>query len=151
VAQPSIFAVNTTVGVIALVQLDVSVPTGTGGIDVTLDNTTSEILNDDELNTEVDAGNIVLKIDGAANLTAVQSQIYMRSDGTLQNNVTTTAPGVGDDGVAGYTPRSIWIDTVGGAAYINLANGTGTAVWNIFAFGTGYADPNNILAVQVYS
>ena len=100
-AQPSIFAVNTTGSPITLDQLGVVVPTGATGISVVTDNTTSEVLNDDELNTEVDAGNITLKIDGGVTLTASQSQVFMRQDGTLKNNVTTTSPAVTDDQTQG--------------------------------------------------
>lgn len=59
-----------------------------------------------------------------------------RLDGTsylyhfpLNNLQASAAPGVSDDGTAGYAPGSMWVDKTGEDAYICIRSTTGAAVW----------------------
>ena len=152
-AQPVILAVNTTGSPIDLDQLGVTVPS-LGSADVTVDNTTAEVLNDDELDTAVNAGDITLTVDTEV-LSPASSRVYMRQrafyDGALKNVTAIAGPGVGNDNTQGYGVGSLWIDIIAGDLYFLFDAATGVAFWKQIATGSGYNDVNNILANQVFS
>jgi len=56
------------------------------------------------------------------------------------NLAATTAPGVSDDGVAGYGIGSVWIDTTGDKSYLCVDASTGAAVWNDLTASTAVND-----------
>lgn len=49
----------------------------------------------------------------------------------LSNLQASTAPGVNDDGIAGYAPGSLWIDKTNENAYICIRSTPGAAVWKL--------------------
>lgn len=49
--------------------------------------------------------------------------------GGLDNFVATTGPTVNDDSADGYGPGSLWVDTTGESAYINVNATVGSSVW----------------------
>ena len=56
-----------------------------------------------------------------------------RTTGQLDNFAATTAPGVSDDGVAGYGIGSIWVNVTSDLAYVCVDISTGAAVWDLMA------------------
>jgi len=61
--------------------------------------------------------------------------LNINTDGTLNKYDATAPPGVSDDGVAGYSVGSHWIDVTGDEAYIAVDVTTGAAVWrNVSTF-----------------
>ena len=157
-AQPVIVAANTTGSPIDLDQLDVTVAADPGTADLTVDNTTSEVLNDEDLLAEVEAGNLTLTID-TVDLTSEQSKVFLKyrnfQDGALNNTTATTNPGTGDDEDDGYAVGSVWTNVTLDTAFICVDASSGAAVWISIdasgAVGIGYNDENNILANQVFS
>jgi hypothetical protein len=87
-ANPTIQFDNTTVSAITLGQLGIVVP-GSGSYMATDDVLVSDIINDPELNTFVDGGDITLTVDAVA-LTEEQSKAYVGYDRYLDNNSATT-------------------------------------------------------------
>lgn len=54
------------------------------------------------------------------------------------NTAASTDPGVSDDNTAGYSVRSIWINTATGGVFIARAVGTGAAVWMRMAISADF-------------
>jgi hypothetical protein len=56
----------------------------------------------------------------------------------LTNNFAATVdPTVSNDGTQGYTPGSVWINTVDGRSFLMQSNATGAAVWTLDNQGQG--------------
>jgi len=47
-----------------------------------------------------------------------------------KQNITNIDPTIGDDVTAGYSPGSIWINSVSSTSFINISANAGTAVWH---------------------
>jgi hypothetical protein len=140
-ANPVIILNNTTVSDIVLTQLGPTVP-GSGSITVTGNPgnvLVDEVINDPQLNTLVDAGDITLTVDGVA-LTENQSKAYVGYSRHLENDSATTSPTVNDDADAGYSVGSLWLNVTGDTAYICVDATNNAAVWlpigGASAFGT---------------
>jgi len=115
---PTIILDNTTASDIVLRQLAVTVP-ASGSYTVSDFNSPSEILNDEELQTALDAGDITVTYMAVV-LTLEQSKALIQPITALdiKHNLTAVVPpGVGDDDAAGYSVGSNWIDTVGESAF----------------------------------
>jgi hypothetical protein len=129
-ANPTIQLDNATASAIVLVQLGVTVP-GSGNIIVTVnpDNVlVNEVINDPELNTFIDAGDITLTVDAVA-LTDEQSIAYVNYDRMKAELNGTVGPTVNDDADAGYRVSSMWIDTTADTAYVCVDATNNAAVW----------------------
>ncbi|NRA75124.1 MAG: hypothetical protein HRU16_04215 [Planctomycetes bacterium] len=130
-ALPTIILDNTTGSAIELKQLAVIVP-ASGSVTVSDFDSPSEVLNDKELQTALDAGDITVTYMAVV-LTLEQSKALIQPITALdiKHNLTALVPpGVGDDDAAGYSVGSNWIDTVGGSAYQCLDDATGAANWS---------------------
>jgi len=127
---PTIILDNTTASDIVLRQLAVTVP-ASGSYTVSDFNSPSEILNDEELQTALDAGDITVTYMAVV-LTLEQSKALIQPITALdiKHNLTAVVPpGVGDDDAAGYSVGSNWIDTVGESAFQCVDDTTGAAIW----------------------
>ena len=126
-ANPSITLDNSTASPITLAQLGLLVP-GSGSILATDSVLVNEVINDPELNTFIDSGDITLTVDAVA-LTEEQSKAYVGYDRIKVNNAATIGPTVNDDADAGYRVGSTWIDTTSDSAYVCVDATNNTAVW----------------------
>jgi hypothetical protein len=127
---PTIVLDNTTTSDIVLRQLGVTVP-ASGSYTVSDFNSPSAILNDEQLQTALDAGDITVTYMADV-LTSEQSRALIQPITALDikhNLMALAPPGVGDDDVAGYSVGSNWIDTVGGSAFQCVDDTTGAANW----------------------
>jgi hypothetical protein len=141
-ANPTIQLDNSTVSLIALVQLGIDVP-ASGSIIVTVNPDSArvdEIINDPELNVFIDAGDITLTVDAAV-LTPAQSKAYVGYSRVQANHTATTAPGVNDDADAGYSAGSSWTDTSTDTAYICVAETNNGAVWVSIGGAAAFGSP----------
>lgn len=136
-AQPTITLVNLTAGDIALEQLAITVPASDSFVVSNFD-TAGEVLNDDELQVEFDAGNLRVDITGGGLSSADTTKTLEQSKSLIKpihdldvkcNLAGTTAPVATDDEDSGYSVGSIWIDTTGDAAYICVDATSTAAVW----------------------
>ena len=144
-ALPTITLVNLTAGDIVLTQLAVTVPASSSEI-VSDFNLTDEILNDEELQTELGIGNLRIDITGGGlsssdttkTLEQSRSLIKPLHDLDIKHNLAgAVAPVATDDEDAGYSVGSIWVDEVGDAAYICVDATSTAAIWD--AMGGGAA------------
>lgn len=129
-ANPVIQLDNSTVTAIVLAQLGVTVP-GSGNIIVTGNPDSvlvNEVINDPQLNTFVDAGDITFTVDAVA-LTSEQSKAYVGYNRLKANLSAAIAPTVNDDADAGYRVGSTWIDTTADTVYVCVDATNNTAVW----------------------
>jgi hypothetical protein len=131
-ALPTIVLNNATGSAIELKQLAVIVP-ASGSVTVSDYDTPAEVLNDEELQVELDAGNITVTFQGAA-LTSEQSKALIQPITALdiKHNLTAVVipdPATDDD-VAGYSVGSQWINTATRDVFLCVDNTTGAAVWN---------------------
>lgn len=136
-ALPTITLFNLTVGDIELVQLAVTVP-GSGNEVVSDFNFTDEILNDEQLQTELGAGNLRIDLSGGGlssgdttkTLEQSKSIIKPLHDLDIKHNLAgAVAPIVTDDEDAGYSVGSLWVDEVAGTYYFCSDAAAGAAVW----------------------
>jgi|GEM_PF-4877673 len=125
---------NQTASPIVLVQLGVTVP-ASGSISITGpdgDVYVSEVLDDRELHDQVYGDFLRLTVDGTA-LTKEQSLAYLNPHNDLEaikhKMDGTTAPTANDDSSAGYSPGSLWLDTVENVSYSCFDASPGAAVW----------------------
>ena len=138
-ANPTIQLDNTTVSVITLTQLGIAVP-GSGSIMATVSVLVNEVVNDPQLNTLVDSGDITLTVD-AVTLTAEQSKAYIGYNRLKSNLSATVAPGINDDADAGYSVGSGWVDVTADTAYFCVDATNNTAVWVATAGAAAFATP----------
>lgn len=145
-ANPVIILDNSTASPITLVQLGLTVP-GSGSIPATGDPgpvLVSDVINDPELNTFVDAGDITLTVDGVA-LTAGQSAAYINYDRQKQDFGATTAPTINDDADAGFSVGSLWVNVSTDTMYVCVDATNNAAVWVVGGVGAGaFAPPVTI-------
>lgn len=136
-ALPTITLVNLTGGAIDLEQLAITVP-ASGSIDVTDFDRPDEVLNDEELQVEFDAGNLRINITGGQLTSADTTKTLEQSKAIVQpihdldirhNLAGTTAPVAGDDEDDGYEVGSLWVDTTNDTYYVCADAATGAAVW----------------------
>ena len=73
------------------------------------------------MDSDISPGEGILRKTGAGAYTAHKSNL----DAAV-------APAVGDDGVAGYSVGSVWIDTTADNAYVCVDSSTGAAVWLLY-------------------
>lgn len=133
-AQPTIVIDNATGSAIELKQLGVIVP-ASGSVTVSDFDSAAEVLNDIELQTELDAGNVTITFQGSS-LTSEQSKALIQPITGLDikhNLSASVSPTVSDDDVLGYSVGSVWIDTTADASFICLDSTTGAAVWGVGA------------------
>jgi hypothetical protein len=97
-----------------------------------------EVLNDDELQVEFDAGNIRIDISGGQLTSADTTKTLEQSKAIVQpihdldirhNLAGTTAPAAGDDEDDGYAVGSLWVDTTNDTFYVCSDSASGAAVW----------------------
>jgi len=136
-ALPSITLVNLTAGAITLAQLNLVVP-ASGSISASDGNVTTEILNDLELQTQLDAGNLRVDISGGGlsssdpNKTLEQSKSLIKPlhDLDIKHNLSgTAAPIATDDEDSGYSVGSNWADETNDNYYICVDATSTSAVW----------------------
>ena len=134
---PDITLVNLTVSAITLAQLNIVVP-GSGSISASDANFTTEILNDIELQTELDAGNLRADISGGGlsssdttkTLEQTKAIIKPLHDLDIKHNMSgTTAPVATDDEDSGYSVGSQWADETNDDYYVCLDATSTAAVW----------------------
>jgi hypothetical protein len=137
-AFPTITLFNLTISDIDLTQLTVTVP-GSGDVVASDFNFTEEILNDVELQTELDAGNIRIDISGGGLSssdtvkTLEQSKAIIKPlhDLDIKHNLAgIISPVATDDEDSGYSVGSIWVDEVADESFICVDATSTTAVWN---------------------
>lgn len=110
-ALPTITLNNQTVSSINLAQLNIDVP-GSGSFSASDFNFTWEILNDEQLQSELAAGNLTVTYNGVT-LTVEQSKakiLPQQALDILHNLSAVTDPGATDDDSAGYSAGSFWIN-----------------------------------------
>lgn len=135
-AIPVYTLVNTTGSPITLVNLGLTIP-GSGTVDATGpdgDVTVSDLFNDPQLNSLVDAGTVTFNADAVV-LTSEQSKVVIAPQRTglaqiLHNTTATTAPTVNEDEDDGYSVGSVWIDTTDVTVYTCGDASSGAAIWN---------------------
>jgi hypothetical protein len=153
-ANPSITLDNTTASPITLAQLGLVVP-GSGSILATDSVLVSDVINDPQLNTFIDSGDITLTVDAVA-LTEEQSKAYVGYSRALNNNSATVDPTGNDDADAGYVAGSTWLNTTSQTVFTCLDATNNAAVWvsSVVAYGspvtvgTANADGTNDTAAR---
>ncbi len=129
-ALPTITLNNETASDINLTQLAVTVP-ASGSETVSDFDLTDEILNDEQLQTELAAGNLTVTYNGVT-LTVAQSQakiLPQQALDILHNLSAIVDPTVTDDDEAGYSIGSIWVNTVTLRSFQCVDDATGAAIW----------------------
>jgi len=136
---PTITLVNLTGSAITFRQLAVTVSAAPGTEVVSDFNRTEEILNDDQLQTELGAGNVRIDITGGGlsssntikTLEQSRSIIKPIHDLDIKHNLAgIISPVATDDEDSGYSVGSIWVDEVADESFICVDATSTTAVWN---------------------
>jgi hypothetical protein len=134
-ALPQIVLTNATVSDIVLTQLAITVP-GSGTFTVSDVDRTGEILNDEELQVELDAGNITVSISGgdipggARTSEQSKSAIQPLNPLDIKHKIGAAVdPTTAEDDTAGYSVGSVWINTTANSAWRCVDASTGAAVW----------------------
>ncbi len=129
-ALPTITLNNETASDIDLTQLAVLVP-ASGSVTVSDFDLTDEILNDEQLQTELAAGNISVTYNGLT-LTVAQSQakILPQQDLDILHNLSAVIdPTATDDEDAGYSAGSFWVNTVTRRSFQLINAAAAAAIW----------------------
>jgi hypothetical protein len=129
-ALPTIILVNTTGSAIELKQLAVTIP-ASGSLTISDFNRPDEVLNDEQLQSFLDAGDITVTFNGDA-LTSEQSRAKIQPITALdiRHNLSAAVdPAVTDDDAAGYSIGSIWLNTTSTRAFRCFDDTAGAAVW----------------------
>lgn len=136
---PTITLVNLTGSAITFRQLAVTLSAAPGTEVVSDFNRTEEILNDDQLQTELGAGNVRIDITGgglsSSNTvkTLEQSKAIIKPihDLDIKHNLAgIISPVATDDEDSGYSVGSIWVDEVADESFICVDATSTAAVWN---------------------
>ena len=126
-SHPTIQLDNTTASPIVLVQLGIQLPASSSVL-ATDSVLVSTVVNDPELNTFVDSGDITLTVDAVA-LTSEQSIAYIGYDRPKDNVTAVVPPTVNDDADAGYSVNSVWIDVQAAVSHLCVDNTNNAALW----------------------
>lgn len=129
-ALPTITLNNQTASAINLTQLAVLVP-ASGSETVSDFNLTDEILNDEQLQTELTAGNLTVTYNGIT-LTVAQSQakiLPQQALDILHNLSAIIDPTATDDEDAGYSAGSFWVNTVTRRSFQLINAAASAAIW----------------------
>lgn len=129
-ALPTITLNNETASDINLTQLAVLVP-ASGSVTVSDFNLTDEILNDEELQTELAATNLTVTYNGVT-LTVAQSQtkiLPQQALDILHNLSAVIDPIATDDEDAGYSAGSFWLNTITRRSFQLMNAAAAAAIW----------------------
>ncbi len=128
---PNIIVVNQTASPVPLPDLGVVVP-ASGQIAVTPNNKRFEVMEDEGLLSEVDAGNLALEVDGTL-LSPQQTASFIapsvESTPSLGNYASLVDPSISDDSDSGYSVGSRWVNTVSSVEFVCTDASPGAAVW----------------------
>lgn len=131
---PVITLLNTTGSPITLTNLGLTIPASPGSIDATGSDgfvSVSSLIDDPQLHSEIDAGNITVTVDGVV-FNGPQSSNRISPLVLLDrlHNLNASAiPTATDDEDAGYAIGSQWFDTTNEVAHFCIDASAGAAVW----------------------